>query len=247
MALGFVSDRLDYLSRLGAASTIIDLKPYGGFFISDGAKFCLSDRCGIPFDDASISDRDSLFIQQLLQPDIGVGQDISAFFVRRVFFQRLFDGVNGWYDFVSRQPIINPDNQPNQSIPRTTLNTTSRTINPQRRALRDQGDQGDFDPAPQDHRLTTMHQRVARTGSIELIIVNHGGGEDREFIRPEEAYTRTALLRDNGYRLVTSESKIINPEEAAGLTRIWAYSSPVLLADHQRAMNMRDTDMGEIL
>ena len=85
LKLGFDSPPIrDLASRAGGQI------PAGGsplrLMVGDGdVTAALKKRCGIPFDDATLIDRSSLYLDNLLQPVSEPGKDITLLFVRRSF------------------------------------------------------------------------------------------------------------------------------------------------------------------
>lgn len=135
--LGFISKRIEELASAAELPVQNVEREFSGFVVIDGeAEFCIEDRCGIPRESTTDVDRDLLFINRLLQPDVSPGQDVNSLFVRRVFFQRLFPESGRIFQSRMRDPA---QAVTSQAVPQgdrqTILFAQGRRLSPRQRRL----------------------------------------------------------------------------------------------------------------
>lgn len=91
-SLGFFSPSINRLASGPIRTESGEAAFHDGFTIHEGVSdYRLADRCGIPYDDTTQKDLNTLYINNLLNTtNLVPGVDITILFVRRAFFQRLF-------------------------------------------------------------------------------------------------------------------------------------------------------------
>ncbi|KAK5291042.1 hypothetical protein LTR99_010958 [Exophiala xenobiotica] len=194
-SLGFQSDRIRQLATTERSLNITDGQRYDGFVATDTASsFRIESRCGIPFGCTTDLDRNSLFINKLLIPQILPAKDITAFFVRRVLLQRLFPEATELYASCSRayRTAVFQNSSGASREPRSvTAGMRSGSSSTRQRRSR----------SPRTGQ--TLNRERAALETYYLTIYNASDKVNTLALSQEERILRARQLQSQGYRLLT--------------------------------------------
>ena len=198
--LGFFSDRIrDLASATLPPAQRPERDSHSFVVMGEAVSYSIEDRCGIPLESTTDVDRDCLFINRLLQPDVSPGHDINSLFVRRVLFQRLFpESVQICRHLMRDSPTFQAENLVNSSRPEPATFEALALTNPPNHVL-----------GSHETSLTTATTTIF--GPYEITVYYDIDQVQHESLSLQARLDRARQLQQRGYLLMTGNLRHLEP------------------------------------